>query len=79
MRTCSIIEVINKYEYRNIAPYQKLQAGYNLNEQLQNISVQKKSENLHDFNEIQELIQACAKVLYWAVKLLHKFHFEIVL
>ena len=30
MRTCSIIEVINKYEYRNIAPYQKLQAGNTL-------------------------------------------------
>ena len=39
----------------------------------------KKGENLHDFNEIQELIQACAKVIYWAVKLLHKIHFEIVL
>ena len=38
-----------------------------------------KSENLHNFNEIQELIQACAKVIYWAVTLLHKIHFEIVL
>ena len=36
MRTCSIIEVINKYEYRNVALYLELQAG---NEQLPNISV----------------------------------------
>ena len=39
----------------------------------------RKGKNFYSFNEIQELIQACAKVIYWAVTLLHKIHFEIVL